>query len=228
MLSLHVIPTIGGIKLQNLQPDHLDQLYANLLQSGRHAGPGALSPKTVRYNTMHKALKDAERKGLISRNVAAMADPPKQRQSGSTEMKTWTPGQLSVFLAALAGHRLEAAYILAATTGMRRGEVLGVRLSHFDPNLERLAVRQAVLSVNYKITFGTPKTARGRRVIALDSTTVAALLAHRQRQTDERADMSDGFEDLDLISPRSMDRQSTQTSSASASTERWLSCRFPR
>jgi integrase len=201
MLRLHIIPTIGGIKLQNLRAEHLDQLYADLLQSGRHAGPGGLAPKTVRYihNTMHKALKDAERKGLVPRNVATLADPPKQRQSGSKEMKTWTPEELRVFLAAFAGHRLEAAYILAATTGMRRGEVLGVRWGDLDVDHQRLAVRQTVLSVNYRITFGTPKTARGRRVIALDPTTVTALLAHRQRQEAERADMAGCFDDNDLI-----------------------------
>jgi integrase len=201
MLRLHIVPTIGGIKLQNLRADDLDQLYAQLLQNGRHEGPGGLSPKTVRYihNTIRKALKDAERKGLVSRNVAIMADPPKQRQSGSREMKTWTPDELRTFLAALNGHRLEAAYILAATTGMRRGEVLGVRWGDLDAGNHRLAIRQTVLSVNYKVTFGTPKTARGRRLIALDPATVAALLAHRERQNAERVALAGGYIDQGLI-----------------------------
>lgn len=201
MLRLHVIPRLGRLHLQNLSVKHLDELYTYLLREGRHAGPGGLSPKTVRYihNTLHKAFKDAERKGLVAKNVAAMADPPKQRQSGSKEMKTWTPEELRTFLAALAGHRLEAAYILAATTGMRRGEVLGVRWSDFDIGRRRIAVRQTVLGINYKVSFGTPKTARGRRSIALDDATVAALVAHRERQAAERATVADGYQDHDLI-----------------------------
>lgn len=201
MLNLYVIRSLGRIELQKLRADHLDQLYARLLKEGRQDGRGGLSPKTVRYlhNTMHKALRDAERKGLVPRNVAAMADPPRRSQSGSSKMKVWTPEELRVFLAAIAGHRLEAAYVLAATTGMRRGEVLGVRWSDLDPARSRLAVRQTVICIGYQITFGTPKTARGRRLIALDPTTMAALAKHRQQQVDERNLLADGFVDHDLI-----------------------------
>jgi integrase len=135
----------------------------------------------------------------VPKNVASLADPPKQRQSGSREMKTWTPEELRVFLGAMAGHRLKAAYLLAATTGMRRGEVLGVRWSDLDVARRRLAVRQTVTSVNYRIEFGTPKTARSRRSIALDSGTVTALLQHRARQAVEREAVSWRYQDNDLI-----------------------------
>ena len=69
---------------------------------------------------------------------------------------------------------------------MRRGEVLGLRWEDIDLNAERLAVRQTLVSVAYKLHFSTPKTARGRRSIALDQTTVAELGKHRRHQREER------------------------------------------
>ena len=201
MLKLHVVSAIGSIELQELTAEHLDRLYAHLLKDGRHDGDGGLAPKTVRYihNTLSKALKDAERKGLVVRNVASRADPPKLRQSGSKEMKIWSPDQLRVFLTAMEGHRIEAAYVLAATTGMRRGEVLGLRWGDIDFEKRRLAVRQTVLCINYKISLGTPKTARGRRSIAVDEATLAALKAHGTRQRAEKAELGRGYTDQDLI-----------------------------
>lgn len=200
VLKIHVIPALGGIQLQSLTASHLDQLYARLLKSGRIGREGGLAPKTVRYvhTTIHKALKDAERKQLVYRNVADSADPPKLRTHGSTEMQTWTAGQLRTFLTAIRDNRIGAAYLLAATTGMRRGEVLGLRWADVDFPRARLGVRQTVLQVNYQITFGTPKTARGRRSIALDPTTVAALQEHRRQQRNERSAVGDRHEDLGL------------------------------
>jgi integrase len=199
MLKLHVYPNIGSIALQRLSPTDLDWLYADLLSQGRSDKTGGLSPKTVRYihNTIGKALKDAERKGLITRNVARSADPPKHRTSGSHQVVTWTPEEVRTFLAAMEGHRLEAAYFLAVTTGMRRGEVLGLRWRDVELAKGRLAVRQTVTSVNYKITIGAPKTAKGRRSIALDGPTVAVLHSHREQQQLEKAAL--GYSDQDFV-----------------------------
>jgi integrase len=82
---------------------------------------------------------------------------------------------------------------------MRRGEVLGLRWQDIDFNAKRLAVRQTVISVNYAVMIGQPKTAKGRRVIALDAGTVVVLQAHRRRQDDERALVGSGYRDLDLV-----------------------------
>jgi integrase len=114
-------------------------------------------------------------------------------------MKTWTAEELRTFLKALADSRLEAAYTLAATTGMRRGEVLGLRWQDIDFDRKRLAVRQTVLCVNYQIIFGTPKTAKGRRSITLDVVTLAALQAHRRRQIAEKGELGSAYLDNDLV-----------------------------
>jgi integrase len=200
-LKLHLIPYLGRVQLQQLSVDHLDRLYAELLKRGRTDGKGGLSPKTIHYlhTTLHKALRDALRKQLIVRNVADAADPPRTRQTGERELQTWNPEQVRTFLAALKGHRLEAAYLLAVTTGMRRGEVLGLRWRDIDFKQSRLAVRQTLGTVNYKLAFGLPKTAHSRRTISLDPATLAALTAHRATQRVDKTEIGEGYHDQDLV-----------------------------
>jgi integrase len=200
----HVLPKIGGVPLQDLTASHLDRLYTDLLKGGRADGrEGGLSPKTVRYihTTLHKALKDAERKQLVMRNVAQAADAPRVRQD-SSKMRTWTGEEVAQFLAGIKDHRLYAAYLLAVSTGMRRGEVLGLHWSDVDLTRRRLAVRRTVTHVNYKIVIGEPKTRRSRRVIALDLTTVQALRDHKKRMKAERLEMGEGFVGQDLVFSR--------------------------
>lgn len=204
LIHLHVLPTLGSVPLQRLGADHLDQLYDELLRSGKVRQEGGLSPKTVRYlhNTLHKALRDAERKQLVARNVAQAADPPRVQRSAGREMKTWSVGELRTFLDALALHRLYAAFLLAATTGMRRGEILGLRWQDVDVPAGRLAVRQTLGTVNYVLSFGEPKTDRGRRVIDLDGTTLAGLQVHRRQQEEERAALGEGYQEHGLVFTR--------------------------
>jgi integrase len=202
-LEQHVIPTLGHLQLQRLSVDHLDRLYGELVTHGRRDGRGGLAPKTVRsiHSALHKALRDAERKHLVQRNVAQAADPPRTH---AREMHTWTGGQVRAFLDGMRLHDLYAAYLLAATTGMRRGEVLGVRWRDidFDATPPRLSVTQTVLSINYQLSFGALKTKRGRRSIALDPTTVRTLKEHGVRQDAERALVEDGYHDHGLVFAR--------------------------
>ena len=193
-IDRHVLPALGHVKLQQLSADQLDRFYADLLISG-------LAPKTVRniHTTIRKALQDAVRKNIVVRNVADAADAPKLSRPGEREMATWTPEQLRVFFQGIAEHRLAAAYVLAATTGMRRGEVLGLRWVDVDLIHRRVAVTHTILTVGYKVTPGTPKTGRSRRSIALDAETTAALHRHQQRQLTEKVAIGKGYEDHGLV-----------------------------
>jgi integrase len=149
---------------------------------------------------LRKALGDALRWKLVVRNVAADADPPKLRAAGRVELRTWSAPELRAFLKHVAHDRLYAAWLLAANTGMRRGEVLGLRWDDVDLDRARLSVRQTLLSVDYKLEFSTPKTPRGRRSIALDSGTVAALRGHRRLQTEEKLAIGPGaYADQGLV-----------------------------
>jgi integrase len=201
-IEQHIVPALGHVHLQELDARHLDKLYADLLKRGARDGR-ALAPKTVRniHVVIRKALADATRKRLVTRNVALDADPPKIPGPGEREMATWTPEELRLFLDAIAHHRLAAAYVLAASTGMRRGEVLGVRWSDIDLDNGTVAIRQTIVSVSYEVQVSEPKTARGRRIISLDPATVAVLRWHAEAQGRERETSGD-FEDHDLVFAR--------------------------
>ena len=88
-------------------------------------------------------------------------------------MATWSPEELQTFLKGIADHRLAAAYVVAASTGMRRGEVLGLRWFDVDLVAMTVAVRQTIINVGYKVIISDSKTARCRRTISLDAATAA-------------------------------------------------------
>ena len=185
----HVLPRIGGIPLQRLTPEDLDEFYARLLVDGKlNGGGGGLSVKTVRYlhTTLRKALADAHRKGSVQRNVADLADPPKLSSAPRRQMKVWNAEQLREFLEGAREHRLYPAIYLAANTGMRRGEILGIRWEDIDLDVLRLSVRQSVLNVSYKVEISDVKTDMSRRTVDLDPRTVTVLKAWRKTQLEER------------------------------------------
>ncbi|MDQ6947598.1 MAG: site-specific integrase, partial [Actinomycetota bacterium] len=182
----HLVPRIGGIQLQAVTPERLDALYGLLRTSGRRRGSGGLSPSTVRlvHVTIQKALGDAVDWGYLPANPAerCKAVPAK----AETTMETWTPEQLRVFLSQVAGDRLLAMWVLFITTGMRRGEVAGLRWSDLDLDGGGLSVAQARVSVDYAVVTGTPKSRSSCRTFGLDEVTVAALRGHKARQATER------------------------------------------
>jgi integrase len=202
-IRLHISPELGPIPLQALTATRLNEFYASLLSQGRRDGNGGLAPKTVRYlhGIIRKALADAARWNLVQRNVADQADPPATR-STAPEMKTWTADELARFLDFVSDDRLYAAWVVTATTGLRRGEVLGLRWIDIDLDASRLSVQQTLVSVAYETRFSVPKTARSRRSVSLDATTVAALRAHRKRQLKERMSWGKAYQDSGLVVTR--------------------------
>jgi len=176
---------LGARKLQALTAVEVERFYARLVNEGGPAGR-PLAAKTVRntHIVLHRALADAERLRLVMRNVAHLARPPAVPH---VERATWTADELAAFLEHVSGDRLFAAYVLLATTGMRRGEVFGLRWRDVDLSARRASVTQTVTTVNDKLVLGPTKTNRSRRTISLDPTTVDVLHAHRVVQDQERA-----------------------------------------
>jgi integrase len=199
-LELHVLPGLGGQQLRQLAPAMLDRLYSVLLTNGHRKSAEGLSPKTVRYvhTIVHKVLADAVDAGLLGVNAAERAKPPKPRSVGTNEMSFWEPHQLRTFLDSVRGHRLEPAWHLAAMTGMRRGEVLGLRWSDLDLDNARISVRQALVSVGYEVIKSSPKSHQAR-VIDLDSRTVEQLRELRKRQAGEPEAWGVGYQVSDLV-----------------------------
>lgn len=203
-VRLHVSGrAIGRRQLQQLGPADLNALYALLLAGEEEHRP--LSPRSVAYiaTILHRALRDAVRWQAIVRNPADAADPP--RPVGKPEMKVWKAQELSRFLSGIAGDRLAGAWWLLATTGMRRGEVLGLRWQDVDLDAGRLLISRTLITTDVQragapgMAWGTPKTGKGRRQVALDPSTVSALRAHRTRQLQERLAVGSAYEDGDLV-----------------------------
>jgi integrase len=146
--------------------------------------------------------------GKLARNVA-QAPTVRRRlpRHAKPEMRTWSAPELASFLDQLRGDPLHAPILLAATTGMRRGEVLGLRWRDTDLDAGRVAVRQTLAAVRdvdgqvgrHLLVFGEPKTAKGRRTVPLPPQTVATLREHRRRQLAERLAVGPDYSDQDLV-----------------------------
>lgn len=204
MVDKHIRPRLGSVKLQKVSALKLNSAYAAMLRDGfLHAKDArGLSPRTVRYahTIIRKALADAVAWNLVPRNVADSANPPKTVKRAK---KTWTADELRRFLGHVRDDRLYAAFLLAATTGMRRGEILGLAWSSLDLNASRLSVSRSLVSVDYRVEISEPKTAQARRQVALDPATVQALRDHRMRQLEERLAMGGEWgNELDLVFTR--------------------------
>jgi integrase len=164
---LHVKPTLGKTKLDKLTALQLEKLYRQKLKEG-------LSARRVRYIhvTVRKALKDGVRLQLLPRNVADAAIPPKATKH---KIKPLTQEQLRTLLEAARGDKLEALYVLAITTGMRQGELLGLQWKDIDLDAGTLTVNRSV----YDGEINPPKTEAGNRTIKLSKLAIAAVKRHR-------------------------------------------------
>ncbi len=188
IVDAYVVPRIGARRLSDVTPGQLNSLYAALLTDGRRQAsasrPAGLSPKMVRHvhTLLHKAFSDAVRWGSLARNPAERAEPPRPR---TPEMKVWDVAQLRRFLAEVDNDRLGPVWLLMTTTGMRRGEVSGLRWADVDLDGGRLSIVQTHVIVNRKVLVSEPKTLKGRRSIALDTVTVSGLRQLRRRQMEE-------------------------------------------
>ena len=166
MVRIHLVPALGETRLDKLSAPQVQALYRTKLESG-------LSVRTVRmvHTTLHKAMKQAVRWFLIPRNVTEAVDPPRER---GTEIRPLDKEQVKDLLRYARGERFEALYVLAVTTGMRSGELLGLRWEDVDLRAGTVQVRRTVFNGRVE----APKTAKGRRSIKLNRTSIAALRQH--------------------------------------------------
>ena len=183
----HVLPELGRIPLRHVRAEHLERLYTKLLETGRMNGKGGLDAKTVLevHMVLRLALSDALRRGLIVRNPAEIAHAPKRRPLASAETRAWNAQQLNSFLELASGHPHFVALWLSANTGMRRGELLGLRWGDIDLDSKRLSVNRALVSVAYELHESRGKTRTARRSIDLDTRTVELLRSSRRAGADE-------------------------------------------
>jgi integrase len=190
-VRLHIAPNVGSIPLASLTPVTLDKLYKRLETGGRadHKAGQGLSARTVRYihTILSSALRDAVDAGMLPANPAARAHPPTAKQAASPEMHPWDARQLKAFLAwARENSELHAAWHVLAHTGMRRGELLGLRWRDVDLDAATITVRRSAGLIRNAgegadVVEGPTKTGKPR-VIDLDPGTAEVLRAWKRER----------------------------------------------
>jgi integrase len=191
IVRLHLLPSLGKIKLMHLSPAHVQRLYSEKAES--------LSPMTMRHvhAALHAALEHGIRQGLLYRNVTELAERPRVRKH---EMSVWTQDEARQFLKTAERDRYYAMYCLALVTTMRQGELFALRWRDVDLHGGTVTVRAAVRRSRTRgMEIAEPKTDSSRRTIAIDSAVVEILTAHQERQVEERTALGDVWRDLDLL-----------------------------
>lgn len=202
-VRLHIAPRLGSMPLQAVSRLDVKGLYAELRASGNVRTGGPLSAKSVHdyHIVLRAALEDARQDGLIRTNPAAGAYIRPRASRG--EVRTWTAEELRAFLEFAADHRDFPLWRLAAQSGMRQGELLGLRWRDFEPAASRLLVRQQWTRQEAALEFGPPKTSSGVRTVELDPGTIDVLRQHRAAQEFERRSWGPAYRtDLDLVFAR--------------------------
>lgn len=194
----HIKPTIGNLPLKDLRPEHLQQLYNEKLKSGRVDGKGGLSAKSVGYihAVMNQALKQAVKEQLVYRNVCEAVNKPKQKRH---EIKPLTIEQMNQFLSVAREDKLFPAFLLEWGTGLRRGELLGLKWRDIDLKKGVITVRRSLIRTRQGLIFSEPKTEKSRRTIPIPKEVVAELKAHKARQAQERLLLGQAYQDNDLV-----------------------------
>lgn len=174
-LRLHIAPAIGHITLARLSADHLDTMLAGM----------DLEPKGQRnvLGFLGRVLDVAQDRGHVLRNAARLVELPRVSRQDPVVL---TPAAARKIMAAVHGDRLEALWISAIGTGLRQGELLGLRWTDVDLEDATLTVSVALVRVNGAYALDDPKTARSRRLVSLPAFVVTALRDHRTRQLAER------------------------------------------
>jgi integrase len=191
----HLKPHLGVRRLKDLNRAEVRRLY-NLKAE-------ELSPRSVDYvhATLQQALSQAICDDLIPRNVASGERPRTGRNR--EEIKALSSGQVKALLAAARGTRNEGLYAVAVHTGLRQGELLGLKWTDIDlkGRRRRLSVRRALKVTDHGLDFGPPKNKASRRSVPLSKTAAAALRAHRTRQNEERLGLGHLWHDHSLVFP---------------------------
>lgn len=174
IIRCHLVPALGSTVLTQVRPEHLQKLYAAKLADG-------VSHRTVRYihATAHIILHTAQRWGMVSRNVADSVTPPKQQRS---EMHILDDEGLQRVLEAASATQYYSLFYVLLFTGMRRSEALALRWNDVDLLMGQVSVSRTLYQHKDRtFSFRAPKTAKGRRMIALPPSVCVVLREHRQQ-----------------------------------------------
>jgi integrase len=177
IMRLHVLPTLGNLQLDKLTPRHLDRLYTKKLEE--------LSPTTVQtiHNTIHKALSDAIKQGILLINVSERVEAPRKNEY---EARVFSEEEIQAFLLSIQNHPLYVLLLMDVAIGLRRGEIVGIQWRDLDLKKGIVQVRRAIVRRPTELGGGYAeaplKTKKSRRSIMLPASIVAILEQYRAQQ----------------------------------------------
>jgi integrase len=189
---LHILPTLGEMKLFEIRPEVIQKLYASQLKSG-------VGARTVDFihSILHMAFEQAVKLEILIRNPVNATTPPKIE---TKEMHFYDEGQVNEFLLAAKGNRNEAIYHLALSTGLRQSELLGLQWPDLDWQKKSLNVQRQLKRNGKKgDLFAQPKTKNGRRTLILGEATLAILKCQQTLQNEERIAAGERWQENNLI-----------------------------
>jgi integrase len=207
LIDGYIVPYIGTKLMQKLGTRELEDWHATLLTEGRRRrngdGEGGVSARTVGHaqRVLSKALVEAMRHGLVTKNVCTLQPAPKLT---TEEMVILTPQEVDALPAQLHGHEIEAEALLALFCGLRRGEVLALREKSADLDEEVIHVRESLEETTEGgLRFKGPKSKAGIRDVKLPAIVTDALIEHRKRLLERRLMLGLGkLTGEDLLFPR--------------------------
>jgi integrase len=190
LISKHIAPKLGHISISKINAVHLQRFYS-YLNDKEHLAPASISKI---HNIIKASLNAAYRYGFIYKNPALLVDPPR---IGRKEMRFWTEEQARHFLNVAKNDRLYIAFFLAITTGMRKGEILGLRWKDIDLQRKTITINQTLS--NRGDRFQETKTNAGRRTIVLTGNTIDVLKQHYLTIKKEKLKNGRYYEDHGLV-----------------------------
>jgi integrase len=200
IISAHIIPRLGPIPLQALDGKAIDGFYAHCRKQGRRDGAGLASGT---LQNVHRLLSQLLRSAVRTKTLARspMDDVQTRPKPKRKKIDVLDQSELATLLAHLKGHWLYMPTLLAAYTGMRRGEVLGLRWRDIDFDKSTLQVAQTMEVIGGKVRVTSPKTDRSSRTINLPASLLPELTEHRKDQAALRLKLGLGKPDLVFTSP---------------------------
>jgi integrase len=196
-IRLYLVPSIGHERVQSLSPSRLSVLWKELHQKGGKAGK-PVSVRTVEFAraVLRRAMTDAVIDRVVEINPVVGSKMPKR--DGKARHKTWTGSQLASFLGSISDSRLFSLWELAAATGMRRGELMGLRWCDVDFDTAVVSIDRSTTQIGKEVVTTTPKN-HERRQVTIDTRTVATLKAWRRSQAAERLQWGAAYQNPDDV-----------------------------